>query len=206
MVLIVIEVTRFCDPFLAQQNMQENVQETDIPDKLIIVNCCQLPILQGKTMTAIIPVRTDFLMKVRNAGLDDQNQPVQTMIAQGGEPCRDVLRRALPGEALILASYCPFTQSGPYKEYGPIFVLANASSTPPDLTTLPMPDGAATGYLADIFVLRAYNNAEEIVDAQLASPDTTNAILDQFFSNPDVSFILVRFAAYGCYAFRLEQR
>ena len=156
-------------------------------------------------MAAIIPIRTDFLMKVRNAGLDDQNQPVQTMIAQGGEPCRDVLRRALPGEALILASYCPFTQPGPYKEYGPIFVRSHESSTPPDLTTFPMPNDSESNYLTDIFVLRAYNKAEEIVDAQLASPATTHTIVEQFFSNPDVTFILVRFAAYGCYAFRLNQ-
>ena len=118
--------------------------------------------------------------------------------------CRDVLRRALPGEKLILASDCPFTKPGPYKEYGPIFVLAQPSETPPDLKTLPLPTGKDTDYLADIFVLRAYNEEESIVDAQLANPDTANGILDQFLSDPVVKFVLVRFAAYGCYAFRIE--
>jgi hypothetical protein len=155
-------------------------------------------------MFTIIEVRQDFLDKVRNAGIDDQNQPVQTMIAQGGEPCRDVLRRALPGEQLILASYCPFTKPGPYKEYGPIFVLAQPSLTPPDLKTLPLPTGKDTDYLADTFVLRAYSEDESIVDAQLASPETANGILDTFLSNPNVKFVLARFAAYGCYAFRIE--
>ena len=52
----------------------------------------------------ITPIRSDFLIKVREAGIDDQNQPVVTQVAMGGEPCRDVLRRANVGEALILAS------------------------------------------------------------------------------------------------------
>lgn len=156
-------------------------------------------------MTAITPIRPDFLTKVRNAGIDDQNQPVQTLIAQGGEPCRDTLRRALPGEKIILASYCPFTKPGPYKEYGPIFVHAKQTEQTPDLTQLPLPTGKDSDYFGNTFVLRAYSNEEEIVDAELASPDSANRILDRFFSNPQVKFILARFAAYGCYGLRLDR-
>lgn len=61
---------------------------------------------------AIRPIKEDFLLKVREASLDDQNQKVVRLTAAGGEPCRDVLRRAKPGEELILASYCPFTVAG----------------------------------------------------------------------------------------------
>ena len=66
----------------------------------------------------ITPIRKDFLIKVRESGIDDQNQPIVHFIAEGGEPCRDVLRRAVAGEELILASYCPFSKPGPFKEYG----------------------------------------------------------------------------------------
>jgi hypothetical protein len=68
-----------------------------------------------------------FLNRVRSEGIDDLGQPVKRVVAQGGEPCRDVLRRAKPGEELILASFTPFTKAGPFKEYGPIYVLANPS-------------------------------------------------------------------------------
>ena len=75
----------------------------------------------------ITPIRNDFLIKVRESSIDDQTQPIVHIIANGGEPCRDVLRRAVAGEELILASYCPFSKPGPFKEYGAVFVLANQS-------------------------------------------------------------------------------
>ncbi|TQV84915.1 DUF1203 domain-containing protein [Aliikangiella coralliicola] len=153
----------------------------------------------------IIPIRPDFLLKVRNAGIDDQNQPIEKMIAQGGEPCRDVLRRALPGEEIILASYCPFTRPGPYKEYGAVFVLAEQSSEVPDFNRLPLPSGSETDYLGDTFVVRAYSEDERIVDASLSMAGDAQKVIEQFFSNEEVHFILVRFAAYGCYAFRIER-
>jgi hypothetical protein len=51
-----------------------------------------------------IPLRDSFLLKARSEGVDDLGQPVERWVAEGGEPCRDALRRARPGEALILAS------------------------------------------------------------------------------------------------------
>src|SRR6266568_231186 len=77
------------------------------------------------TDVTIAPIPHLFLNRVRSEGIDDLGQPVKTVLAQGGEPCRDVLRRARPGEELILASFTPFSKPGPYKEYGPIFVLAD---------------------------------------------------------------------------------
>ncbi|WP_223671206.1 DUF1203 domain-containing protein [Kangiella shandongensis] len=154
----------------------------------------------------IVPIRADFLQKARQAGLDDQNQPVQKMIAEGGEPCRDLLRRARPGEEILLASYCPFSKPGPYKEYGPIFIMANESNESPALTELPLPAGKGTGYLADSFILRAYSEDERIVDASVVEAENADRDISQLFNREVVSFILVRFVAYGCYGFRVERR
>lgn len=71
------------------------------------------------TPITIAPIPTAFLNRVRREGLNDLGQPVKRVEAQGGEPCRDVLRRALPGEQLILASFTPFTKPGPYHELLP---------------------------------------------------------------------------------------
>ena len=60
-------------------------------------------------------IREDFLQKLRIEGLDDLNQKVVYLIAQGGEPCRDVLRRARVGEELILASYALLKKMVPTK-------------------------------------------------------------------------------------------
>ena len=94
----------------------------------------------------LLPLRQDFLHKARVEGLDDQGQPVRRYHStEGGEPCRDVLRRARPGEEVILASYCPYEQDGPYKEYGPIFILAEPSivSVLPNLYDAPQLDEMA---------------------------------------------------------------
>ena len=80
----------------------------------------------GATINArIAPLPQVFLNRVRMEGRDALDQPVRRLSAKGGEPCRDALRRAEPGEEVILASFSPFTVAGPYREFGPIFVFAS---------------------------------------------------------------------------------
>src|SRR6058998_208856 len=117
-----------------------------------------------KIRVAVPPISDAFLRRVRSEGIDDQGQPVKHVVAEGGEPCRDVLRRARPSERLILASFTPFSKAGPYKEYGPIFVLADETGEDTRRDELP-PVGSEHDYLREQFVIRAYSAAEEIVDA-----------------------------------------
>lgn len=148
----------------------------------------------------IRPVSQAFLERVR-AGVDDLGQPVEHHVAKGGEPLRDCLRRAMPGERILLASYCPFTVAGPYKEYGPVFVSAD----PQDLPSLDaLPVHGEKPYLGASFVLRAYSEDERIVDARLSSPVAAAADLDALFAHAETAFVLARFAAYGCYALRID--
>lgn len=149
---------------------------------------------------------SSYLNQVRRNSVDDLGQAVERIIAQGGEPCRDVLRRARAGEELILASYCPFTVASPYKEYGPIFVLANASDeeVASDHISCSAHIDDRT-YLQAQFVLRAYSVQERIVDACVSSPEKAEGDLERFFSRTEVAFVLVRFAAYGCYAARINR-
>ena len=149
----------------------------------------------------IHPLPPAYLERVR-AGTDDLGQPVERHLAAGGEPLRDCLRRARPGEEILLASYCPFKVAGPYKEYGPVFVSA-AGGEAPVLDALPLRGDAP--YLGAGFVLRAYSADERIVDARLSTPHAAMADLDAFLGRDEVAFVLVRFAAYGCYALRMER-
>ncbi len=149
----------------------------------------------------IVTLPSAYLARVRG-GRDDLDQPVERHIAKGGEPLRDCLRRASPGEAILLASYCPFTVAGPYREYGPVFVAADAQQQPP-LGTLPV--GGAQPYLGEAFVLRAYSSDERIVDARMSSPHAAASALATFFAQDEVSFVLARFPTYGCYALRIER-
>lgn len=148
----------------------------------------------------IAPLPASFLQKVRREGIDDLGQPVKRVVAEGGEPCRDVLRRAVAGEELILASFTPFTKAGPYKEYGPVFVLANDSTEDASLQALP-----TGGYLRERFVIRAYSEGEEILDAEMVTPQDAPAAIERFFDRGDTAFLHVRFPAYGCFACRIDR-
>jgi len=154
-----------------------------------------------RTPIRILPLPAAFLARVRS-GIDDLGQPVERHRAEGGEPLRDCLRRALPGEPILLASYCPFTVAGPFREYGPVYVSGAGGEAPP-LDALPTQ--GEPPYLGAVFVLRAYSPDKRIVDARLSSPQAAAADLDALFSRPDTAFVLARFAAYGCYALRLER-
>jgi hypothetical protein len=155
-------------------------------------------------MTSIALLPAPFLDRVRSEGLDDLGQPVKRVVAQGGEPCRDVLRRAAAGEELILASFTPFTKSGPYKEYGPVFVLARPSDEAPRRDELPQAGGPAD-YLRAQFVIRAYSAAEEILDAELVQAADLAATVERFFASPDTAFLHARFPTYGCFALRIDR-
>ncbi len=54
---------------------------------------------------AIRPISMDFAQRVRSTLRDDFGRPVEVTVAEGGEPMRDQLRRAKPGERLILCSF-----------------------------------------------------------------------------------------------------
>lgn len=166
----------------------------------------QYQIIMFKLSHPVQMLSSSYLNQVRQKHIDDLGQPVERMIAQGGEPCRDVLRRARAGEELILASYCPFTIASPYKEYGPIFVLANASDEEvagDHISCSSNPDDRT--YLQAQFVLRAYSAQERIIDACVSSPDKAEGDLERIFSRAEVAFVLLRFAAYGCYAVRINR-
>ncbi len=154
----------------------------------------------------IAALPNDFLTRVRERGLDDQLQAVHRFVsAEGGEPCRDVLRRAKPGEEVILASYCPFTLNGPYKEFGPVFVLANADEQPVGRGALPITSSVEDSYLQARFALRAYSYNEWILDSALVTRDAAPEIVERFLARADVAFVQARYPGHGCFACRIER-
>ncbi len=152
------------------------------------------------------PLPQDFLNRVRERGLDDQLQPVRRYVStKGDEPCRDVLRFARPGEEVILASFCPFTQAGPYKEFGPVYVLANPTEEDVQRAKLPLPIAGSATYLGERFALRAYDYTESIIDGELAAAADAETIVARFLDRPEVVFVQARFPAHGCFACRIER-
>ncbi len=161
-------------------------------------------LLTERTNITIAAIPQDFLDRVRRDGIDDLGQPVKRVVAEGGEPCRDVLRRARAGEELILASFSPFAKVGPYREHGPIFVLAEASDESVTRDALPQV-GLPASYVREQCAVRAYSIDEEIVDAALIRATEFEETVERFLGSPATAFLHVRFPAYGCFAFRIDR-
>lgn len=153
----------------------------------------------------IAPLPPRFIRQVRETGLDDLGQSVEVSVAAGGEPCRDVLRRARPGERILLASFSPFAVAGPYREFGPVFLLAESGESEMVASNLSRLHGANGEYFAERLTLRGYSASERIVDARLVSSSEAEAELQRLFANPEVAFVHARFPVYGCFACRIER-
>ncbi|UJB33805.1 DUF1203 domain-containing protein [Chromobacterium sp. Beijing] len=146
-----------------------------------------------------------FVERARHKGIDALGQPVRRMAAAGGEPFRDALRRAIPGEELILASYSPFHQVGPYREYGPVFLAAESQPEPlPELSALLHRVGE-NAYLGDSVALRAYDKEQTMQEAALLPTHEVEATLTRWEARPEIAFAMLRFPAHGCYALRLNR-
>jgi hypothetical protein len=155
------------------------------------------------TPIRIAAIPQEFLDRVRGKGIDDLGQPVQRLIAEGGEPCRDALRRAHAGEELILASFSPFTKAGPYREFGPIFVLAKPVED--EVRRDRLPTEGEQRFLRDQFAIRAYSDAEEIVDAALVPASDAADTIERLLASGNTAFLHARFPAYGCFALRIDR-
>ena len=142
-----------------------------------------------------------FLHRLRTMDLDDLGQPVRYVTAQGGEPCRDALRRAAPVEPLLLASFSPFALASPYRENGPVFVRAEGEATAASENLFTDEPDA---YFGARLVLRAYAPDESILDAALVEREEAVSAATAFLARPGVAFVHARFPTYGCFALRLE--
>ncbi|POA97984.1 DUF1203 domain-containing protein [Chromobacterium sinusclupearum] len=144
-----------------------------------------------------------FVQRARREGVDALGQTVRRVPAKGGEPLRDVLRRARPGEPLILASYSPFRQIGPYREFGPVFLSAE-----PQADDVPPLDAILSenhGYFAEYAALRAYDAEQTIIAAALLPVEEIRLQLRQWETRDEMVFAMLRFPAHGCYAARLNR-
>lgn len=112
-------------------------------------------------------------------------------------PCRQCLRISQEPEDLILLSYQPLPDTGPYAEVGPVFVHANpcepyadAESFPQDFTQRPL-------------VLRSYNAAGEIVESLVAPPGMAPRWAMHLFDELSAVEIHVRHISHTCFDFKI---
>jgi hypothetical protein len=112
-------------------------------------------------------------------------------------PCRVCLRIAQQPEELLLLSYRPLPDAGPYAEIGPIFI--HAQPCEPYASTTAFPEDFAQRRL----VLRAYDRVGRIAGAVVAQPGAAPQRAAEFLENEAVVEVHVRHESYTCFAFKI---
>jgi hypothetical protein len=114
-----------------------------------------------------------------------------------GFPDRIEVRDAVPGETVILLNYTHQPAETPYRSCHAIFVREGAASAYDEVDRIP------EVLRIRPISLRAFNEAGEMLDADLCDGEQLEALIGRLFENPDVSYLHAHYAKRGCYAARI---
>lgn len=161
----------------------------------------KLPVAdQSQTAINIAGADREFVQRLRTTSVDDLGQPaVRFTSPDGGEPLRDLLRRARPGEDVILGSYSLFKEAGPFREIGPIYISAQAEGSASN------DDIFESDYLGAELVVRAYSPQRWIYQAQRVGKSEARDMIRAWLSDARTLFVDARFPTYGCFACRFTR-
>jgi hypothetical protein len=166
-------------------------------------------------MLSPVPTTGDPIMSFRITGLEP-NQfaplfelPDAALAAHGarrriadaprGFPCRVSLADAAPGEELLLVNFEHQPAATPYRARHAIYVRRIAAARFDRVDRLP------DFFAGRILSLRAFDSGHMIGDAALAPGDDAAPAIERLLAIPGVAYIQAHFAAYGCYAARIER-
>ena len=119
--------------------------------------------------------------------------------AKPGFPDRVEVRDAEPGETLLLLNYEHQPADTPYRASHAIFVREGAEQAYDEVDTVPEPLRVRP------ISLRAFNDAGEMVDADLVDGRELESLISRFFAKPDVAYLHAHYAKRGCYAARIDR-
>lgn len=149
----------------------------------------------------ILPIPAQRLRQIRTERRDDNGEPPTYRVDdEGGAPLRCCLRDSRPGEHIELIGYCPFRQTGPYAEVGPVFIHADECAGYP-----------ATDRYPDEFrdrpqVFRAYRADGTIAGGRLVKPEhEREEAIRELFADPEIAFLHSRNVIYGCFMFEISR-
>lgn len=119
--------------------------------------------------------------------------------ANPGYPCRVSLQDAKVGETVLLLNYEHQPARSPYRSRHAIFVREWAEQAKPGRNTLPK-------FLKHrLLSVRAFDNSDRIVDADIVNGRELRALIERLFDNDSVSYLHIHNAKLGCYAALVER-
>ena len=151
-------------------------------------------------MSNVRAIDTKLTGRLRGQSTDDFGNPTRrSRAADGGAPCRHCLHDAKPGDELILTGHSPFDQLGPYKEVGPIYLHAASCQA-----------YAAPKVIPPVIrqrqvVIRAYDETQSIIDADLVDGADAESLIERLFANTRTRYLHARTARHGCFLCRIER-
>jgi hypothetical protein len=157
----------------------------------------------------------EFAMSFRISGLDPApfrhlyGLPDAALAARGvqryrvdgkpGFPDRIELRDAEAGETVLLLNFTHQPADTPYRASHAIFVREGAERAFEAVDVIP--EVLAIRPIS----LRAFDNAGEMLDADLADGRDMAPLIERFFGDERVSYLHAHYAKRGCYAARVDR-
>lgn len=114
--------------------------------------------------------------------------------AMPGFPCRQCLRDAEIGEALVLVAHDPFTKDSPYRSRSPIFLHERPCAPRHDDQELP--EQLTRRQLS----VRAFDSDAMMIDAEVIDGADLKSALARFFADRATHEVHVHNASRGCWA------
>ncbi len=153
----------------------------------------------------IVPLSSEYAMRIRESRRDDFGHEVIKQIATGSGPCRVSLRPFEKGvDSRLLFTHSPFAIDNPFNQPGPIFI--NAEEVEEYKEIYCFPPEIKTNKKSFPLSLIGYNKEQMMVFTQLVGDaDVEEMITEIFEKNPEVEYLHARNAEACCYICRIER-
>ena len=149
-----------------------------------------------------IPMDSATADRFRRTGVDDGGNPFRQMTAEQPKyPCRHCLRKAKPGEHLLLGSYHLELPRGAYWTPSPVFVHADqceqfhTENEPPEILFGPL------------LSVRAYDADHQMIYplSDVAHGQEAHGLLERAFTDTKTSYVNIHTAQFGCFCAGLSE-
>jgi hypothetical protein len=114
-------------------------------------------------------------------------------------PCRITLDVARPGESVLLLSYPVQPEASPYRSISPIFVRETAEKQYIGYDEIP------AQIQPRLMSVRAFDARHYIVAADVTPGAQLGAFSEKLFENPDIAYLHIHHARWGCYVGRIDR-
>lgn len=150
----------------------------------------------------LAPQQFTHLFSLNEAELAAQGIDRHIAVEAYSYPCRVSLTDAEIGDELLLLNFRHLKTTSAYQANGPIFVNRNAIHATVFVDQLP----PMLKQEHRLFSVRAFDDTDRMIDAEVASAAQLQALLENFLLNPQVNYLHVHFARRGCFAARVDRK